>query len=111
MNRPIPRAAIRAMPAAPTHRKPRPETALEGSAAEFALLTQRRSRLRRQLDLLERQRGAAEGVMSQVEARLALLARRMAVLMPDAPDLPPEPPPAPAPAPAAAPRRRAPLQY
>jgi hypothetical protein len=110
MSRSRPRAAIRAMPAAPTHRKPKPETLLEGSAAEFALLAQRRARLRRQLDLLERQRAAADGVMAQVEARMAVLSQRMAGfgagLAAPAPAVPP-----PAPAPAPAPRRRGALMH
>jgi hypothetical protein len=114
MSRAAPRATIRALPPAPTHRKPRAETALEGAAAEFALLAQRRARLRRQLDLLERQHTAATSVMAQVEARMALLSRRMAELAPD--PTPPAAPSAPA-APQATPqaatqRRRAPvLQY
>jgi hypothetical protein len=114
MSRAAPRATIRALPPAPSHRKPRAETALEGAAAEFALLAQRRARLRRQLDLLERQHTAAVSVMTQVETRMALLSRRMAGLTPDAPPDAPQVAPAPAPtAPqAATQRRRAPvLQY
>jgi cell division protein FtsB len=104
----LPRATIRALPSAPTQRKPRPETALEGAAAEFALLAQRRARLRRQIDLLARQAAAAEGMMAQLEARMATLGRRIAELSPGAPaqlreDAPPSP--------SAASRRRSPLQY
>jgi hypothetical protein len=50
---------------------------LESVAAEFALLAQRRARLARQLDLLQRQLDAAAGSMSMVQARMGQLAQRM----------------------------------
>jgi len=95
--------------------RPRPrrqgvETALEGAATEFALLSQRRSRLSRQLELLRRQHDAAAMTMAQVMSRMAVLADRIGVLVPAeeaAPSLPARPQPqAEKPPPAPAPRRR-----
>jgi hypothetical protein len=50
---------------------------LEGVASEFALLAQRRARLHRQIELLERQLRAAGGTLSQVEARMHHLSAHM----------------------------------
>lgn len=50
---------------------------LEALAAEFALLAQRRGRVRRQIDLLERQRIAADTTLRLVEQRMAVLSGRM----------------------------------
>jgi phage shock protein A len=82
MSRRTPRSAIRAMRSAPTLHRVRPEAALESAAAEFALLAQRRARLRRQTDLLDRQRQAAAEMMAQVEARMVDLTGRMTALAP-----------------------------
>jgi len=100
--------------------------AIEGVAAEFALLAQRRARIARQVDLLDRQLQTAEVGLAQVTQRMGMLARRIDLLDPDlrapapagqAPSLAapppgwpsPYPPPAPPQAPAhAAPRLAAP---
>jgi len=50
---------------------------LEALAAEFALLAQRRGRVRRQIELLERQRLAADATLRIVEQRMAVLSGRM----------------------------------
>ncbi len=74
------RAPIRSALAARSTRLRRPgETPapLESLAAEFALLAQRRGRVRRQMALLDRQREAADTTLRQVEHRLAALSRRM----------------------------------
>jgi len=76
------------------------EFRLEAVAAEFALNAQRRARLARQIDLLDRQRQGAMNSLAQVEARMAILQRRMRGAE-EAP--PPEPAP---PAPRAEPPRR-----
>ncbi len=53
------------------------EFRLEAVAAEFALNAQRRARLTRQIELLERQRAGAMSSLAQVEARMVVLQRRM----------------------------------
>jgi hypothetical protein len=72
---------------------------LEALAAEFALLAQRRGRVTRQLELLDRQRIAAAATLRLVEARLTILSGKMhapvvAVEMPlpEPAALPPPPP-------------------
>ena len=83
---------------------------LEGVASEFALLAQRRARLHRQIELLERQLRAAGGTLSQVEARMHHLSAHMHMTTPVA-----TPPAAEgaaaAPAPRARSRRNLVLQY
>jgi uncharacterized coiled-coil protein SlyX len=74
--------------------------ALETIAAEFALLAQRRARIARQVDLLDRQLAAAEASLTQVTDRMARLASRMecgdpALREAAAPPPPPPPPPPP----------------
>lgn len=79
---------------------------LEGMAAEFALLAQRRARVARQIELLVRQRDAAALTLTQVEARMRHLAGHMRL---DPGAGPPATSPAtaePAPQPAAAPPAR-----
>jgi hypothetical protein len=103
------RPVLRRFPAG--RRRPGAEAALEGAASEFALLAQRRARLTRQLDLLGRQRAAAEASLGQVLARMGVLRARIDGLVEAAPETPAPPaappPPAPAPATAAPSRRRA----
>jgi len=74
------------------------EVPLEALAAEFALLAQRRGRITRQIELLDRQRIAAAATLHQVEARLTALSRKMHAPAPEpAPVAAPEPlPPPPA---------------
>jgi phage shock protein A len=86
---------------------------LEGVAAEFALLAQRRARLHRQIELLERQLRAAGGTLSQVEARMHHLSAHMHITDDAAPmaDGAAAAAPAPAPAPRARSRRNLVLQY
>ncbi|WP_419897207.1 hypothetical protein [Roseomonas sp. USHLN139] len=91
---------------------------LESAAAEYAMLAQRRSRLARQIELLDRQRAAAGAGFAQLSRRMAQLAHRLslpaeAVAPPPLPawaaaEAGPDsaPLPAPATAPPAAPRRR-----
>jgi hypothetical protein len=84
---------------------------LEGVASEFALLAQRRARLHRQIELLERQLRAAGGTLTQVEARMHHLSAHMH--MTDQAAQAPAPPAegAGAPAPRARGRRNLVLQY
>jgi hypothetical protein len=86
---------------------------LESMAAEFALLTQRQARIARQLALLGRQHAAAVATQRGVEARMAILARRMGLAtgsastaVPLAPNPSGPDAPAAAPAPRPAGRRR-----
>ncbi len=53
------------------------EFRLEAVAAEFALNAQRRAKLVRQIELLDRQRAGAASSLAQIEARLVVLQRRM----------------------------------
>lgn len=103
------RAPIRTMLARGTRlkRSGAGEAPLEAVAAEFALLAQRRARVARQIELLERQRTAAAATLRMVESRLAGLSRRMRVPGDGtaAPALPE--PPAPQPATPAQPAPRA----
>lgn len=76
---------------------------LEGAAAEFALLAQRRARVARQIELLSRQRDAAALTLTQVEARMRHLAGNMRLddlpppaRAPGAPEAVPQPASAPA---------------
>jgi hypothetical protein len=92
---------------------------LETLAAEFALLAQRRARLKHKLDLLDRQHQAASHTYLLLEARMALLSRHMgvghaavppaspppAVAAPPAPVRPAAPPPPPPQAPTLPPAR------
>jgi len=119
MSRPRPsgqRPTLRRFPAG--RRRPGAEAALEGAASEFALLAQRRARLARQLDLLDRQRAAATASLGQVLARMGVLRARIEGLpdvVPAAPEAPPPPAPAtaapPAAPPPAAPSRRRALTF
>lgn len=85
---------------------------LEGVASEFALLAQRRARLHRQVELLERQLRAAGVTLSQVEARMHHLSAHMHMNDPAAPAAPPPAEgAAAAPAPRARGRRNLVLQY
>lgn len=113
-------------PAAPRQRPPGTRLSargagpqrLESAAAEYAMLAQRRARLLRQIDLLERQRHSADAGFQALEQRMATLSRQMMappappgqpLAQPGMPAPPPvAPPPAaePGPTPAAAPRRR-----
>jgi len=74
---------------------------LESVAAEFALLAQRRARMTRQIDLLQRQLTAASCTLNGVLTRMAVLAQRMDTIDPDLrgtlvlPEPPPPPPPPP----------------
>ena len=74
---------------------------LESLAAEFALLTQRRSRAVHQLETLDQQRAAAAFSFAKLERRIAWLVRHMDMLAPELrdPDIlaapEPEPPPPP----------------
>jgi len=116
----------------PIGRRDQRPGSLDSIAAEFALLAQRRSRLMRQIELLERQHAAAHAQLGRVEQRMGVLSRRMALvptleraaLEPEPPPPPPPPPPTtrgriasappppPAPsAPKAPPRRRVLLTY
>lgn len=83
---------------------------LETVAAEFAMMAQRRARLMRQIDLLDRQRRAADDSYAQLERRMAQLQQQMGRL--DAVPPPPPPPQVAAPAapaePAMPPPRHAP---
>jgi hypothetical protein len=82
--------------------RPQAGQGLEAAAAEFALLAQRRTRLTRQIDLLDRQRHAAGAAFAQLDARMSILGRRLARLDPSfdqAPGLPALPPPMPPPPP------------
>lgn len=106
-------------PAAPRQRPPGTRLSargagpqrLESAAAEYAMLAQRRARLLRQIDLLERQRHSADAGFQALEQRMATLSRQILApagqaIRPDAPAPPaaaPPPPAAPAPAPASAP--------
>lgn len=51
---------------------------LESLSAAFALLAQRRARLMRQIDLLDRQRNAAHASLEKVEAKLGELSGHIA---------------------------------
>ena len=90
-----------AAPRAPGTRVLRPHAragqGLEALAAEFALLAQRRARMLRQVELLERQLGAAGTAFHQIEARMSVLGRRIGRL--EAGFTPPSPPPPPPPEP------------
>ncbi len=67
----------------PRNRRQGVESALEGAATEFALLAQRRARISRQLELLRRQKEAAESTLTQVMARMSALSQRIAMLTPE----------------------------
>lgn len=85
---------------------------LEGVASEFALLAQRRARLHRQVELLERQLRAAGVTLSQVEARMHHLSAHMHMNDPAAAEAAaPAEGAAAAPAPRARGRRNLVLQY
>jgi hypothetical protein len=56
---------------------------LESLAAEFALLAQRRARMTRQIDLLERQMRSASRCLAAVQGRMKVLNLEMARLDPD----------------------------
>jgi cell division protein FtsB len=106
------RATLRRFPAG--RRRPGADSALESAASEFALLAQRRARLARQIDLLDRQRAAAATSQAQLAARMAVLRARIDGLAGAAPEAaslpssaPPQPPPPPAPSPVPPARRRA----
>ncbi|MBK1662550.1 hypothetical protein, partial [Paracraurococcus ruber] len=75
------RAPIRTIPSHGTRLRQHGagEAPLESVAAEFALLAQRRARVARQIELLDRQRVAAGATLRLVEARLHHLSRRMAL--------------------------------
>lgn len=81
---------------------------LESLAAEFALLAQRRARMARQIDLLDRQIQAANTGLAAVQARMQSLTKEMAKAEPSilirqaAAPLPPPPPPPPEPPPLSA---------
>jgi hypothetical protein len=94
------RAPLRTIPTHGTRlrRRNSGEVPLEALAAEFALLAQRRGRVTRQIELLDRQRIAASAPLRQVEARLTALSRKMhAPVAEPVPVAAPEPlPPAPA---------------
>lgn len=72
-------------PAAPRQRPPGTRLSargagpqrLESAAAEYAMLAQRRARLLRQIDLLERQRHSADTGFQALEQRMATLSRQM----------------------------------
>jgi uncharacterized coiled-coil protein SlyX len=73
---------------------------METLAAEFALLAQRRARIARQVDLLDRQLTAAEAGLNKVTDRMTCLASRMEAIDPAlraALAKPPPPPPSPPP--------------
>lgn len=132
-----PRPTLRTIPARgrPPGQRDRKAGSLDSLATEFALLSQRRSRLMRQLELLERQHVAASGQLGRVESRMAVLGQRMALipalrgkhleLVPEPPPPPPvrsrtaagpaaaqaEPKPAPSGSAKAPPRRRMMLTY
>jgi len=74
---------------------------LESVAAEFALLAQRRARMTRQIDLLQRQINAAAAGLNGVMARMTVLAQRIDAIDPGLRGrlAMPEPPPPPRPAP------------
>jgi len=55
---------------------------LESVAAEFALLAQRRARMTRQIDLLQRQINAAAAGLNGVMARMTVLAQRIDAIDP-----------------------------
>lgn len=93
-------------PRAPGTRVLRPQAqagqGLEALAAEFALLAQRRARMLRQIELLERQLAAAGASFHQIEARMSVLGRRIGRLeagftAPAPQPAPPPPPPPPEP--------------
>jgi uncharacterized coiled-coil protein SlyX len=84
---------------------------LETIAAEFALLAQRRARIARQVDLLDRQLSAAEAGLHHVSDRMTRLATRMEAIDPELRTPlaePPPPPPPPPPLPSIARFRLAP---
>lgn len=87
------------------------EFRLEAVAAEFALNAQRRARLTRQIELLERQRAGAMSSLAQVEARLSVLRRRMRGAEDALPASAPAPAEPPAPRRAATPRGRILVEY
>jgi hypothetical protein len=70
---------------------------LESVAAEFAMLAQRRARLMRQIDLLDRQRRAADDSFAILDRRMVQLSRMMAVADAAAPAAPPAAPASPLP--------------
>jgi hypothetical protein len=78
---------------------------LEALAAEFALLAQRRGRVTRQIELLDRQRIAAAATLRLVETRLTTLSRKMHAPVAEAEMAVPEPPPLPPPPPRFLPTR------
>jgi len=94
------RAPLRTIPARGSRltRRGGGEAPLESLAAEFALLAQRRGRVTRQLELLERQRVAASATLRLVENRLGVLSRTIhapvaePMPLPQPMDLPPPPP-------------------
>ena len=59
------------------------EPRLENLAAEFALLTQRRSRAIHQMAILDQQRAAAAAGFAKLQKRIAWLMQRMDALTPD----------------------------
>lgn len=73
------RAPLRTIPTHGTRlrRRNSGEAPLEALAAEFALLAQRRGRVTRQIELLDRQRIAAAATLKLVETRLTALSRKM----------------------------------
>lgn len=78
--------------------RPHAHRGLEAVASEFALLAQRRARMLRQIELLDRQRQAADAAFQCLDARMTILGRRLARLdvgmAPPAAALPlPVPPP------------------
>ena len=97
-----PRSPFLRAPGTRVHR-PQAQHGLEAVASEFALLAQRRARMLRQIELLDRQRHAADAAFQRLDTRMSILGRRLArldagITQPAAPPAaPPSPPPAPPP--------------
>lgn len=75
----LPNCVLRAQPARTSMGQPR----LESLAAEFALLTQRRSRALQEIATLDRQRAAAAVNFARLQGRIARVMQQMDAISPD----------------------------